>query len=325
MRKEKEESQAQALVVSKENERIIREQNIILERTVEARTMELRTTNSDLSTAMDNLKETQSQLVSAEKMASLGQLTAGIAHEINNPINFVTSSVKPLKRNIKEILIILNKYGEINENSSIKEKLAEIEVLKDELEMNYLLEEINEIIESIDEGAQRTAEIVQGLRNFSHIDDIGIKNNDINKGISSTLKLLKSEQEGVNVETVFTDIPLIECYGGKINQVFLNIINNALQAVKLNSKDKEGKVTITTALVENKVKVTISDNGPGIDEEILEKVFDPFFTTKDVGEGTGLGLSVAYGIIDQHKGNIKATSEIGKGSNFIVTLPLKQE
>jgi signal transduction histidine kinase len=324
LRKEKEESQAQSLAISQENERIIKEQNIILERTVEARTMELRKTNDDLNLAMQNLKNTQSQLVSAEKMASLGQLTAGIAHEINNPINFVTSSVKPLRQNISEILIILKKYEELNENSPLKEKLLEIEALKDELEMNYLLEEINDIIESIDEGAQRTAEIVQGLRNFSHVDDIGIKENDINQGINSTLKLLKSELSEVKVVKKFAELPRVECFGGKVNQVFLNIINNAVQAIKKSEKANEGQIEITTSLENEQVIVTISDNGPGIPEDILEKIFDPFFTTKNVGEGTGLGLSVAYGIIDQHKGNIKVESKIGVGTKFIVILPLVQ-
>jgi hypothetical protein len=286
--------------------------------------MELRKTNDDLNLAMQNLKNTQSQLVSAEKMASLGQLTAGIAHEINNPINFVTSSVKPLRQNISEILIILKKYEELNENSPLKEKLLEIEALKDELEMNYLLEEINDIIESIDEGAQRTAEIVQGLRNFSHVDDIGIKENDINQGINSTLKLLKSELSEVKVVKKFAELPRVECFGGKVNQVFLNIINNAVQAIKKSEKANEGQIEITTSLENEQVIVTISDNGPGIPEDILEKIFDPFFTTKNVGEGTGLGLSVAYGIIDQHKGNIKVESKIGVGTKFIVILPLVQ-
>ena len=322
---EKEASQAEALAVSKENERIIKEQNIVLENTVEERTTELRKTNEDLNEAMKNLKETQSQLVSAEKMASLGQLTAGIAHEINNPINFVTSSVKPLRQNISEVILILRKYEELNGNTSIQEKLAEIDALKDELEMNFLLEEINDIIESIDEGAQRTAEIVQGLRNFSHVDDIGIKDNDINKGISSTLKLLKSELENIKVKKSFAELPLIECYGGKINQVFLNIINNAVQALKkYGSRTEDPQITITTELLNDKVMVLIEDNGPGIPEDIKDKIFDPFFTTKDVGEGTGLGLSVAYGIIEQHHGSIKVETEIGKGTKFIVALPLTQ-
>jgi two-component system NtrC family sensor kinase len=324
LRKEKEESQAQSLAISKENERIIREQNIILERTVEARTLELRNTNDDLNHAMQDLKNTQSQLVSAEKMASLGQLTAGIAHEINNPINFVTSSVKPLRQNISEILQILRKYEEINESSVLKEKLVEIEALKDELEMNYLLEEIEEIIESIDEGAQRTAEIVQGLRNFSHIDDIGIKENDINLGITSTIKLLKSELSDIKISKIFGELPKVECYGGKVNQVFLNIINNAVQAIKKSDNAQKGKIEIETTLENDTVKIVITDNGPGIPEDIREKIFDPFFTTKDVGEGTGLGLSVAYGIIDQHKGNVKVESEIGVGTKFIVILPVSQ-
>ena len=323
LREEKEASQAQALSVSKENERIIREQNIILERTVEERTQELRKTNDELNVAMTNLKDAQSQLVSAEKMASLGQLTAGIAHEINNPINFVTSSVKPLKQNINEVLLILSKYGELSADEELKDKLKEIEELKDELEMNYLLDEINEIIESIDEGAQRTAEIVQGLRNFSHIDDIGVKEVNINQGITSTLKLLKSELSGVDIELNLGDIPKIECYGGKMNQVFLNIINNAVHAVKKSEKDNP-QIKITSQLKKNLVTVEIEDNGVGISEDVKDKIFDPFFTTKDVGQGTGLGLSVVFGIIEQHNGSISVESEEGKGTKFIVNLPLKQ-
>ena len=323
LREEKEASQAQALSVSKENERIIKEQNIILERTVEERTQELRKTNDELNVAMTNLKEAQSQLVSAEKMASLGQLTAGIAHEINNPINFVTSSVKPLKQNINEVLLILSKYGELSADEELKDKLREIEELKDELEMNYLLDEINEIIESIDEGAQRTAEIVQGLRNFSHIDDIGVKEVNINQGITSTLKLLKSELNSVDIELNLGEIPKVECYGGKMNQVFLNIINNAVHAVKQSGKDKP-LVKINSRLEKDRVIIEIEDNGTGIPDDVKDKIFDPFFTTKDVGQGTGLGLSVVFGIIEQHNGTISVESEEGKGTKFIVNLPLKQ-
>jgi signal transduction histidine kinase len=324
MRREKEQSQMDTLNALAENERIVREQNVILEAKVEERTKELKVANDDLNTALVNLKEAQSQLVSAEKMASLGQLTAGIAHEINNPINFVSSSVKPLKENMAELTDLLKMYDDKLGESGNKEAIELLEKFKQQISYNYLLEETNEIIDNIGEGASRTAEIVLGLRTFSHVDDIGIKKVNVNDGIISTLKLLKGEiPKNLEVDLQLGELSELECYGGKINQVFMNVLNNAIQAVKLKGEE-DGTITIITQDLKEGVKVTIEDNGVGMDEETREKMFEPFFTTKDVGEGTGLGLSVVYGIIESHHGTVDVMSELGKGTVFVINLPYIQ-
>ena len=325
LRTEKEQSQSEAFNALQENERIIREQNIMLEAKVEERTSALIKSNGELNVAMEDLKNAQSQLVSAEKMASLGQLTAGIAHEINNPINFVSSSVKPLQQNIDEILSVLHKYEELKQEGDLPEILAAVQKLKESIDYEYLLNETNEIIEGIEEGASRTAEIVAGLRTFSHVDDVGIKKFDLHKGIDSTIKLLKGEINGnVKIERKYGELPPIEAYGGKINQVFMNVLSNALHAIAKKTTGEPGVITITTTDLKEEVEIGISDNGIGMDDEVRRKIFEPFFTTKDVGDGTGLGLSVVYGIIESHHGKINVTSEIGKGSTFIITLPYSQ-
>ncbi|MEQ9064732.1 MAG: 7TM diverse intracellular signaling domain-containing protein [Vicingaceae bacterium] len=326
LRKEKEESQAQALEALMENERIVREQNVLLETKVEERTKALQKANDDLNLALVNLKEAQSQLVSAEKMASLGQLTAGIAHEINNPINFVKSNIEPLNENISEILTLIDKYQAMarDKKEELGQALDEIEKYKKDIDYEYLIEETDEILSGIKEGADRTAEIVLGLRTFSHVDDIGLKSVDVNQGLISTIQLLKGEiTNDIDLELELGETKDLECYGGKINQVFMNVINNSVQAVKAKN-GAGGKITVRTEDLSEGVKISIIDEGIGMDEETKEKMFEPFFTTKDVGEGTGLGLSVVYGIIESHHGNVQINSEPGKGTSFIINLPYKQ-
>ena len=326
LRKEKEESQEEALRALEENERIIREQNVVLESKVEERTAALKKANSDLNTALVNLKEAQSQLVSAEKMASLGQLTAGIAHEINNPINFVKSNIEPLKQNIEEILELVNRYDAVvtEKREEMREITAQIDEYKKSIDYSYMIEETGDILEGIREGADRTAEIVSGLRTFSHVDDIGLKRVDVNKGIVSTLQLLKGEvSKEIDVELELGETKQLECYGGKINQVFMNVINNSIQAVKAKN-GAGGKITIRTEDLTEGVKISIIDEGIGMDKETRDRMFEPFFTTKDVGEGTGLGLSVVYGIVESHHGTVQVDSEKGKGTSFIINLPYMQ-
>jgi len=302
-----------------EKERLVREQNIVLEQQVVERTKSLNET-------LDNLKQTQSQLVEAEKMASLGQLTAGIAHEVNNPINFITSNIYPLREDIKDIKAILNKYAEINTSSNLTEKLEEIEQLKEELQYDYLLNELDGIIHGIEDGAMRTAEIVSGLRNFSRLDESDLKLADINEGINSTLLLLKSKIGDVKLIKKLENLPQIECYPGKINQLVLNIVDNAIFAIKEKGIPlTEGEIEVKTVAKENEVVLTIKDNGVGMNEQTKQKIFDPFFTTKDVGEGTGLGLSIVFGIIKKHNATIEITSELGIGTEFKISLPINNK
>ena len=301
LKKEKAESQAQALQALQENARIITEQNIILEEKVHERTYELEATNK-------NLKETQSQLVNAEKMASLGQLTAGIAHEINNPINFVISNIKPLKNDVADIFSLLTKYSEIKNAENLDEKLKEINDFKEKNDTTYLLTEINSLLKGIDEGAFRTAEIVKGLKIFAHLDENDFKKSNIIEGLDSTLKILNSKIKGGKIKVIKeyeNQFPKIECHAGQLNQVFMNIINNAIQAMTdITDPQKENILTVKAYTENNYAVIRIKDNGQGIPENVRNKIFDPFFTTKAVGSGTGLGLSISYNIIKNHNGGI---------------------
>ena len=328
-RKEKEESQAIALEALKENEKIITEQNIVLERKVNERTHELNLSNQELNKAMKELKEAETQLVESEKMASLGQLTAGIAHEINNPINFVTSNVKPLNRDVHMLLDTVDTMEKlVYEDIPVEEKRKQIEEYKSDIDYDYLKDEIGQLLHGIGEGASRTAEIVKGLRIFSRLDEDDLKKADINEGLDSTLIIANNLFSNVvKVEKQYNNLPLIECYPGKLNQVFLNMISNAVYAIKKQHGEKEGGLlTIKTYLSDdNYLAISIADNGTGMDENTRKKLFEPFFTTKDVGEGTGLGMSIAYNTIIKHNGLIEINSELGKGTEFIIKLPLIQK
>jgi two-component system NtrC family sensor kinase len=323
LKREKEQSQTEMLQALKENEKLITEQNVMLEEKVKERTEELEIKNVELGDTLTNLKETQSQLLVVQKMASLGQLTAGIAHEINNPINFVSANIRPLKMDISDILELLNKFETIDQNDEkLKEKLDEIKSFKEEIDVEYLKTEINSLLAGIEDGAKRTAEIVKGLKNFSHLDESDIKMADINKGIESTLVLLRSSiPDFISIEIDLGDIPMIECYPGKLNQVFMNILNNAVQAIENDKSEKQHKLSVSTFESENKIHIRITDTGIGMTEMVKDKIFEPFFTTKDVGEGTGLGMSIVFGIIENHHGQIKIDSEPGKGTKIELILP----
>ena len=298
------------------NERLIKEQNIILEQKVKERTAEL-------NKAIEDLKQAQSQLVESEKMASLGQLTAGIAHEINNPINFVSSNVFPLKQDIEDLRSILNKYAEITESADLKSKLNEINQLKKELDYEVLLEELDTIIHGIEDGAKRTAEIVSGLRNFSRLDESEFQSANVNDCINTTLKIINPKLDNIEIVTELDNIPPIDCYPGKLNQFFLNTIDNAIYAVNaVKTPNHKGKIEIKTTLKNDHIIVTLKDNGIGMDETTKNKIFEPFFTTKDVGEGTGLGMSIAHGILEMHQAKIEIESEINKGTEIKIFLPL---
>jgi len=315
---EKEKSQEETVKALQENERIIREQNVILEQKVEERTHEL-------NESLDDLKEAQSQLVESEKMASLGQLTAGIAHEINNPINFVTSNINPLKRDVEMILDAMTVIETVSQSdSSAEAKKKQIDDYKEEVDFDYLVVEIKHLIKGIHEGASRTAEIVKGLKIFSRLDEDDLKRADLNEGLESTMVIANNLLNNkIKVIKAYAELPLVECYAGKLNQVFLNIISNAIYAITKRFGDKEGgEIKISTGVDEENVIITIADNGTGMSEQTMKKVFEPFFTTKEVGEGTGLGMSIAYNTIRKHNGQITVNSELDKGTEFILKIPV---
>ncbi|MFZ4262049.1 sensor histidine kinase [Sphingobacterium sp. HJSM2_6] len=329
-RKEVMELQVRELAISQENERLIKEQNISLERKVEERTLDLQESNNSLNLTLANLRETQSQLVESEKMASLGQLTAGVAHEINNPINFVTASISPLKRDIQVIWDVMDQLEEIalDEKLDRNEKLKQINHSKDDNEIDYLKEEINFLLKGVQEGAERTAEIVRSLRIFSRVDEDTLKYANINEGVESTLVILNTMlREKIIVERHYQELPDIECYPGKLNQVFMNILTNAIYAVtKKFDENTGGKIEIITNHIQenNTIEIKITDNGIGIPVDLQKRIFEPFFTTKDVGEGTGLGMSIAFKTIERHEGKIMLDSTVGLGTTFTIILPTQQ-
>ncbi|MCX6328602.1 MAG: ATP-binding protein [Bacteroidia bacterium] len=280
---------------------------------------EIEVINKELRKTLEDLKQAQTQLVQSEKMASLGQLVAGIAHEINNPVNFISAGVDSLTTNLEEIRQVLDIYHKITADN-VTEKLHEIENLKQKVEYKEALREINKLIESIKNGTNRTTDIVRGLRTFSRLDEDILKMADLHEGLDSTLILLHNKYKNrIEVIKNYGDIPHIECYPGQLNQVFMNLLSNAVDAI-----DDKGSITISTSLSDSLIKISIKDTGQGIPENIREKIFDPFFTTKGVGKGTGLGLSISQSIIEKHKGTMTYISEPGKGTEFIIVLPVKQ-
>ena len=321
-KKENEVAQAQALNSSLENQKLIREQNIVLEQKVKERTEELETANSTLNITLTNLKDTQSQLVDSEKMAALGQLTAGIAHEINNPINFVTSNIKPLELDINDLKDIITKYEEIDFDGDVKAQVQEIEAFKKQIDLGFVNSEISSLLSGISEGAKRTAEIIRSLRNFSRVDETDMKPIDLNEGLQSTLVLVKNSlPDNLTIIKELGNLPKVECQPGKINQVFMNLVTNAIQAIKTKAHQSDEEfLTIKSWYTDQQVKISIKDSGIGMSEETKHRIFEPFFTTKDIGEGTGLGLSIVFSIIEKHKGNIEVISKIGEGTEFIITL-----
>jgi signal transduction histidine kinase len=330
-KRDREEMQEQALKVSLENEKIIMEQNTFLEKSVNERTAELQYANTELNVTLNKLKDTQTQLLDSEKMASLGQLTAGIAHEINNPINFVSSNIRPLRRDIDDVFEILDSYNDIEHIDSlegIQTKFKEIEQLKEELDLDYIKTELGTLLKGMEDGASRTVEIVKGLKIFSRVDESDLNVVNINEGIESTLIILNYQMgNSIHLVKELGNIPSIECFAGKLNQVFMNILNNSIYALLKHKKEGETPtIWVKSWLTDpDHIAISLKDNGPGMTPEVRAKIFEPFFTTKQVGDGTGLGLSIVFKIIEVHSGNIQVNTEVGQGTEFLITLPVKQK
>jgi two-component system, NtrC family, sensor kinase len=278
-------------------------------------------TNEALKASMDDLKNAQDQLIQAEKMVSLGQLTAGIAHEINNPINFVSANISPLKEDLADILRVAEKYEKIIKEKSMDKEFLEVRELRDETQYDMTVTEVNKLLAGIEEGARRTSEIVRGLRNFSRADQNVFNKTDLNDCLESTLTLLHgSYKNRIEIVKNYEKLPEVDCFPGQINQVFMNLLANAIQAIP-----EKGKIFITTKLAGDMVKISIKDTGNGMTEEVRKKIYDPFFTTKEVGKGTGLGLYISYGIIEKHNGKIEVFSHVGEGTEFMITMPIDQK
>jgi predicted ATPase/signal transduction histidine kinase len=318
------------IVISVENARLykdLEEYNRNLEVKVEKRTAEISQKNQQLSiqkeelnSTLENLKHSQVQLVQSEKMASLGQLVAGIAHEINNPVTYISAGVDSLKANLEDVMQVVDVYHRITP-VNVKEKLREIDKLMEKVEYKQAMQEINKLIESVQNGTKRTTEIVKGLRTFSRLDEDILKMADIHEGLDSTLILLHNKYKNrIEIVRNYGDLPLVECYPGQLNQVFMNILANSIDAI-----EGTGTITIKTSSEYKLISISIRDTGKGIDSKQKEKIFEPFYTTKEPGRGTGLGLSISHGIIEKHNGKINFKSEAGQGTEFTITIPAIQE
>ncbi len=279
----------------------------------------LETKLEELRTANQNLKTTQATLIQSAKMISLGQIVAGVAHELNNPIGFIYSNMHHLSDYLVKIRQLVQVYREDRARFTPEER-ARLEKIEKDLEIDYILKDMEDLTLSCVEGAKRTKEIVLGLRTFSRIDELSFREVNLHDGLHSTLKLLASDFKGrIEVHEEFEALPLVECNLSQMNQVFMNLISNAAQAI-----EGRGEIWIRTRLENELVAIEIQDSGSGMPPEIQAQIFDPFFTTKRVGQGTGLGLSIAYGLIQKHHGTIGVTSEVGKGTTFTIRIPLRQ-
>lgn len=281
-------------------------------RTLEQKLAELHRANAEI-------KDTQGHLVQSAKMVSLGQLVAGVAHELNNPIAFIYSNLHQLDEYMAKFKTLIDRYRSFCKSLPETER-AVLEALEKEFDLDFLLQDTDQLIRSCVEGANRTKDIVLSLRTFSRIDETTFQNSELTEGIHSTLKLLSVEfKDRIRIHLELEDLPKVECSLSQLNQVFMNLLSNAAQAI-----EGKGDIWIRSYSNDTHVFIEIEDNGIGMEEKVLEKVFDPFFTTKKVGEGTGLGLSIAYSIIQKHHGTIQVESVVGKGTRFTLSLPLRQ-
>ncbi len=284
-----------------------------------------------LTQTIAKLQQTQTQLIQGEKMASLGQLVAGIAHEINNPVNFIYGNLTHVEQYAQDLMKTIEIY-----QIQHPETTAIMAAAQEEMDINFIMEDLPKTIHSITVGAERIREIVLSLRNFSRSDEADFKAANLHEGLESTLLILghrfKAEGAKRTIELVkqYGDIPLVECYPAQLNQVFMNILANAIDALEEIAATRSEflpKMTIETALIDSsQVQIKIMDNGPGMSDEVRSRIFDPFFTTKEPGKGTGLGLPICYQIIhDKHQVTIVCESAIGQGTTFVITVPLKVE
>jgi PAS domain S-box-containing protein len=304
-------------------EEALRESRDQLESKVRERTRDLREANATLeqekmrqAELIKKLGEAQSQLLQSEKMASIGVLAAGVAHEINNPIGFVNSNLGSLQRYAQSMLTLIDSYEALEGSLSPGDR-AEIARVKKEVDADYLREDLEPLLRESLDGIERVRRIVQDMKDFSHVDGGELLFADLEAALNSTLNVVWNEVKyKAEVSKEYGNIPQLECYPSQLNQVFMNLLVNAAHAI-----EERGRITLRTRHDENEVWVEVEDTGTGIPQDKLGRIFEPFFTTKPVGKGTGLGLSLSYGIVQKHGGCIEVHSEVGKGTLFRVRLP----
>jgi signal transduction histidine kinase len=293
----------------------------------------LRDKADSLAKTLRQLKQTQAQLIQNEKMTGLGQLVAGIAHEINNPVSFIYSNLPPAKDYFRDLIELLSLYQEKTPNPD-----AEILEFEAEIDCEFIAKDCFKLLESMQSGANRIQRIVLSLRNFSRLDEAQLKSVDIHEGIESTLLILqhrlagfdshqadKKSTDPIQVIKEYANLPKVECFSGEINQVYMNLLTNAIDAIAHLTPPKPGEIKIKTAWRSpDRVSIAIADNGGGIEPDRQAKIFDPFFTTKPVGQGTGLGLYISYEtIVKKHRGELLCRSDIGKGTTMEILLPIQ--
>ncbi|WP_460204156.1 MASE1 domain-containing protein [Scytonema sp. NUACC21] len=305
----------------------LQQANEELEERVEKRTLELKN-------ALQELQQTQFQIVQSEKMSSLGQLVAGVAHEINNPVNFIHGNIGHLQDYTQNLLRMLQLYQQRHLSND-----PEIQALAEEIDLEFLIEDLQRMLVSIKMGTDRIRGIVLSLRNFSRMDEAEFKTVDIHEGIESTLLILqhrlkdKPESPAIEVKRDYGNLPQVECYPGQLNQVLMNILVNAIDVLdEVNAKrtyqqikENPSQIAIHTTVKDAKwVEIAVADNGSGMTPEVRNRIFDPFFTTKPVGKGTGMGMAISYQIItERHGGKLECFSTVGKGTEFIIQLPIR--
>ena len=284
--------------------------------------------SQELETTLAQLKLTQARLLLSDKMASLGSLVAGIAHEINNPTSFIYGNIDIAEAYSKDLLYLITLY-----QKHYPEPAIEISQQTSDIDLDFIVKDFPNLLDSMNQGVSRITQIVQSLKDFSHLDEATYKCVDIHAGIDTTVLLLLHlinqvpHRKKIHIIKEYTQLPKVECYPKKLNQVFMNLLSNAIDALEeaiAKNNILEPQIRIVTEASDDKAVIRIADNGIGINQDVKERLFDPFFTTKEVGKGTGMGLAVSYQIIvDNHQGELRYISEFGKGTEFIISIPLR--
>ena len=301
--------------------------NQVLEHKVAERTHALQTTVAQLEDTLQELKSAQLQVIQAEKMASLGQLIAGVAHEINNPITFIHGNLLPAREYSDQLLKLIGLY-----QATYPQPTPELEQWIKACEIDFITEDLPQLLDSMEMGIERICNIVIALRNFSHMDEAEQKAVDVHEGIDSTLMILQHRIKGcgdrpaIDIVKDYSSLPLVNCFLGPLNQVFMNLLSNAIDALEEAHQERntQPRITIRTTMASDQcIQIAIADNGAGMPEEVQNRIFESFFTTKPVGKGTGIGLPISHQIVtERHRGTLTCMSAPGKGTEFVITLPV---